>query len=336
MPVSDHTHKSSNEHIFPKSIGGKLKAKNLLCQKHNSLFGHSIDATLEKAFLPYCIMLGVNQISNRNEKHFIANIGNRKIKVYANGRTELAKPSLNSTIDETTGIEQIQIEAPNEKYLNQLLSQLKKDRPNLKSQVKTENKYNVRIDTIDYQPSFKIPFFDKDIHRSICKTLANYWIYSGKPKDSIKPLIQYILDQNLLPIVPFYNTEIILTKPNKAILNSLVIVGCSHLKKLVGYVELLDAYRVIIQIDSNYSDLDFCLHFSENVFTNENFNNLQINHQALLDFNDYHLKAELLEETKISKGFARFAYFAKQKADFYQLVNLYKYSIRQSHSSNFY
>lgn len=321
LPLSDHSAQPSGEHIFPESIGGILQARGLLCQKHNNELGHSIDAVLSRAFLPYCVLLGLRGKNDDSKRSFQMEIAGRTVKFFSDGRTTLAHPEFQQVIDPTTGKSQIKIEAPDEEYLHLLMEQFKKKRPDLNMQEAQIESYPVSLEP-DGKPSrIEIPFFDQSIHRSLCKTIANLWMLRRAESEPIDPLIKFILNEHSLPIAPYYESDVIIDKPDHDILNSVVIHGSQEHKKLIGYIEVLDAFRFIVLIQADYTGPDLCLRLSENVTSDAPVDRVRVNTAPLLAFANYEINSDQLNLEAISKAFSRLSYAIKQRAEFNRIFN---------------
>lgn len=325
LPLSDHSAQPSDEHIFPASIGGILQSRGLLCQKHNNELGHTIDAVLSQAFLPYCVLLGLRGRNDDAKKSFQMEMAGRKVNVFSNGRATLADPKFERAIDPTTGKQLIKIEAPDEDYLRLLLEQFKKKRPDLNMQEAQIESYSVSLEP-DGKPSrIEIPFFDQSIHRSLCKTIANLWMLRRAESEPIDPLIRFILNKDSLPIAPYHGPDVLADKPDHGILNSVVIMGSQGNRKLIGYVEILDAFRYIVLIQANYTGPDLCLHLSENVMSDTSdapVDGVRINTAPLLAFSNYEIDSDQLNLEAIKKAFSRLAFAIEQKAEFNRIFNL--------------
>ncbi|TGL55686.1 HNH endonuclease [Leptospira wolffii] len=322
LPGDDHSNDSSDEHIFPQSIGGIFKVRGLLCAKHNNEFGHTIDSALEKALRPYCVLLGLDSSIEIGGKYFESEIAGRKIRTDSNGRTTIAKPKFEKETDTLTGKTQIRIEAPNEEYLKKMLAQLTKKDPGLKEKITKGEKYKIELDIRDSQPKIEIPFFNVGLHKSIFKTLANYWIYKGGSREHIEMLLKAISGISTVPTSPYYGgPEIITGKPKHYILNSLVIVGSEKHQKLVGYVELLDAFRFIVQLQSPYIGPDIKYNYPEMVIGAGSIDDLTIDYNALLNFTNYDIAAGQIDNKSVSAAFNKLYFNMMQISEFNKAFN---------------
>ncbi|PJZ68029.1 hypothetical protein CH373_18205 [Leptospira perolatii] len=321
LPGDEHSHDSSYEHIFPESIGGRLKVRGLLCAKHNNIFGYTIDSGLEKALRPYCVLLGLTQLAGHDPKYFELEVGERKIRIDSNGGKRISQPKFEKRLDPITGKTEIKIEAPDDEYLEVLLKQFAKKNPKLNIDVNQVEKLKIELDTKEYQPKIEIPFNNKNVYRSIYKTLVNYWIAKGQSVEYIYSLISALIDISPILTAPYYGTEILNGKVGPTIANSLVIVGSQKHKRLIGYVELLDAFRFIIQINSEYLGPDIELSLFENVLSDEVLDNLTVNSEALFTFEHYNQSIKQPDSNVFKGNFDRLYFNIVKISEFNGILN---------------
>lgn len=80
----------TEEHIIQNSFGGRLKSKNILCRKCNSILGSKIDAKLYNNLNFFDILMGIDKERKTKGGHITAFIDDDKIKLFSGLKYESA------------------------------------------------------------------------------------------------------------------------------------------------------------------------------------------------------------------------------------------------------
>lgn len=285
-----HDLESSAEHIFPRSIGGRQTIRGILCRRHNNALGHEIDAGFAKAFRAFTVAVGIVPSGSGSLPWTDIKTPNRDYRMFADGRIQMARPKIKVSKDYASKMASLSIEASDEGALRAYLRGFQKKYPQINVDTAMEKAYKLPLLQGENQLRMEFPFPSAEVYRAASKCLCNVWGFYEKPFGTISALIGYVGGEEGTDVTPYYEGEIILQKPKTALLNSAVIVGDESSGKLIGYIEILDAFRLIVPMSFSYEGPQLALRYSEDCFTGEAYQIAgldELNVDALLRFKDY-------------------------------------------------
>ena len=249
---------SSNEHIIPNALGGKLTAK-ILCKECNSNLGSSFDNCLAKSLEWFSCK--INHSRSRGTV--------QPVKVSIDGMTAL---SLQGGNYEGTKVEKVknnhyQIHALGK---NACLQAKKKAKEIIQKSAKkynwSEDKVNEQLEKLNSKiennikqiehpiVNFSIKFGDKDALLSVLKTAINFAIMKDIPLNYLNDAITVIKNHNDNDFKSFVNMfypENIF--PENSIYHTLILKGDPQIGSLYCLLSFYGVFNAIVLLSSNYN-----------------------------------------------------------------------------------
>lgn len=259
----------SEEHVILESLGSPLKAKGLLCLKHNNQFGDSIDKELFAQLGHFSDMLGVNK---RKKKKVLVGytVDNEEFQTSSGLKGSVViLIKIGDKDYEVTGVDEKDVRNQAKKLL--------------KKHARDDEWYKEACDKLDkaefqdlLPPEQKIWFKnylteDPKMQRfvinplmiqSFIKIALNYYFYNGGVPEHVNELISIIreIPENVKPSPKYVR----LVNPNgiyrkmrdEDVSHILYIKGCSKQGYLVAFVELFSFFRVMVFMNMTYSGAD--------------------------------------------------------------------------------
>lgn len=261
---------SSIEHIIPNALGGNLKSRNLICKSCNSRMGSEEDAVLAEQLNSIASMLDIKR--DRGQPQPIEVLNKDKIEKYSvllpGGKPEMTKPEIkvSDEVDEE-GKRTINVIARDKKHAKSILKGLQ-HKYNINDQYIEEILSNIEVKEKFFKESltFSTMYGGERAFKAVAKIALNYYIYSGGNIKWVEDFIEKYLSESydiLSRITFIYLDGDVVEKQRDEILHSILIIGDSGENMLYGYVELFNAYRVLILLNDSYegSDLRFSYFF---------------------------------------------------------------------------
>jgi hypothetical protein len=247
------------EHIIPDALGGKLKSKKILCQKHNTDLANELDGEFIHYFASFLSNLSVKKDKNNNITKGAPGIhAESGIKIQSKDGTFVP---IEPHWDENKNI----IFAPSTKVGNQYREKLKKD-----SQSKKEAIENATIKTeIEGMGLFPFGFDNQIFKRSFAKIAIGFACENGIKREDLKlaliPEKDKLMKINDKPaVIPYLplNQEMLLAdddgKGNEFYpMHVIKLFGDSYNNLLYCYVELFSVFKHYVILSDNYSGNDF-------------------------------------------------------------------------------
>ena len=260
---------SSIEHIIPNALGGNLKSRNLICKSCNSKIGSDEDAALAKQFEFITNMLNIKR--DRGEPQPIrvtTKDETKEYKLLPGGKPEMIKPEIkiSDKVDEE-GKREINVIARDKKQVKSVLKGVQR-KYNINNQDIEEilNSFEVKEEFFKEHLTFNSMFGGKKALKATAKIALNFYIYSDGNIKWVEDFVCKYLDKNydiLSRITFMYLDDDVVKKHEDEILHSILIIGDTRENILYGYVELFNAYRVLILLNDYYEgpDLSFSYFF---------------------------------------------------------------------------
>lgn len=251
-----NVHNCSEEHIFLNALGGKLKARNLLCKQCNSMFGDDIDSELARQFNFIANMLNIER--DRGKPQSFDAIDCQDGTVYSlepGGIPVLKYPVIKKEVQETKT--RFTIRARDVKQWRAVAKGLKRKYPEIE-----QNKTLTNISTtkkkkyLDNELSFKMEFGGVKAFRSLCKSAINFYLYKNGNIANIRHLIPYVTGkfEDKQIVKPVYFGYDPISKNDSEVLHSIIIKGDAHENLLYAYIELFNFYKILVLLNDNYTD----------------------------------------------------------------------------------
>ena len=178
----------SIEHIFPNSIGGRLKSSTLLCKKCNSNYGRKSEAELSKQLNFFTNFLMIKRERGKPQ-HVLMKNEKTGEKYYINnkGMPIMVKPSID--LKEIDNKLHFSITARNIKEGREILSGLSRKYKNM--DVDKILKQAGQIEQEIIEPlNFTLTVGGEEVLPAILKIALSYYIYKTRDKSSVVDAIQ--------------------------------------------------------------------------------------------------------------------------------------------------
>ena len=279
------TEHSYDEHIILNSLGGKLKSESLICRPC-SVSLDKIDAALSHSLNSFGLLLGIKRDRGTNPRILVTIIDTgEEIYLESGGKPVLTnKPIIIDNLADNEKPSLI-IKVKDEAQLRKILTGKKRKNPllNVEEIVKSAVSRQVEISFVRY----KISLGDEQF-RSVCKMAINFYMYHGGKRDLITHLIPYIKGEcNKRCVNYYYPNDLIATSNlSESFVHTLFIKGNPEEKILYGYIELYNAFRLIVLLSDSYEESFFQEVYSFDVLSRKEVDkgiNINISRKEILD-----------------------------------------------------
>jgi hypothetical protein len=243
----------SDEHIIINAAGGRLKSKELICDKCNPAFSQ-MDQKLAKQLNHLANMFMVSR--HRGDPPAIESIRpstGEKYLVEPGGKPKLAKASVKKIVDGENV--NISVKARNEEELRNHLKGIAKDFPQL--DIEAAMKAAVRQkEYIDEPLQHETSIGGTEVFRAICKCATNFFIYKNGDVAEIKHLIPYITGKAELNVVWLHYRDGLYELGEEECSHVIHLVGDSAEGVLYCYVDYFNVYKFIVMLSDAYAGID--------------------------------------------------------------------------------
>lgn len=248
------TANEADEHILLNAAGGRLKSKELICNKCNSDFGETIDGILAKQLNNLSNMLMVKR--HRGEPQPI--IGEKqstgeKYIFEVGGKPKITKPTIGKTVSGNNT--NISITARSEKELREILTGIAKKNPQFEVEEAMKSA-KWREEHFEEALHFQNTIGGDEAFRAICKCATNYFIYCKGDPAQIKHLIPYIKGEEQKEVVwMHYQDKLYELKPDESS-HIIHLIGNKQEGILYCYVDYFNTYKYLVMLNDNYQGQD--------------------------------------------------------------------------------
>ena len=246
---------NSVEHIIPNALGGRIKAKNLLCKRCNNIFGETIDVELIQQVGHVATLLGVKR-DRPNANAFV--IGKK-----ANGEDVRVGPKLRPfsvLLLNTPDGKEISFYKSTE---NEMVSYARGHKRRMESKgIKVDWREWTELpnDEKVYFPNNKSTTFNnsgyggKDFYEAIAKIAINFYLMKGGKSEFIEEVIQFVSQPSESnPYVRFYYSDEIVHKLlTDEVSHLLYLRGDTKRRILYCYIELFSAHNLLVKLSTEY------------------------------------------------------------------------------------
>ena len=245
---------ASLEHVFPNSIGGRLKGR-LLCRKCNSDLGGNADAELAECMNFFANFLDIRRDHGSPQpiEGVIESTG-EKILRFPDGTARHRDPKIKTQRngDQFT----YEIRASNRREVEKHLRNIKRKRPKLdldaaRAAIKEEPRESNQIfrSTLD--------FGARGLLRSVTKIAVNFFLSVGGERSQISHLLPYIRSGESEGPTWYFEPDLpIFDEYDRDIFHSILLVGSSKERYLYAVVQLFSVTRYAAELNANYCGPD--------------------------------------------------------------------------------
>ncbi len=274
---------NSKEHVFPQSIGGSIKIRNVFCVECNGKLGELYDTKLADNFHLFRTLFQVYRDYKRPHPGYKLDTKDSPLISYVNNEGKLAfqtgkyyvSPSEAIVLQES--VEKLEIE----------LEKIKKKNPSLSVSTNTKDSDEL----YDFQKlSAKLCFAtgDKDVSFSIMKTALTSYLYLGADRDLITHFPD-VFHPNLYPSRLVSPIGISKLYPEKStdmnLSHSVKIVFSSEKRAILAIIELFNTFQYSVILSNKYVGQNQELDLSQNAITGKkNECKLNFSNEEFLNF----------------------------------------------------
>ncbi len=239
----------SNEHILPKSIGGRITSYQLLCKTCNNLLGHKIDNLISVHLAEFFSLLSIKNSNGEYTK--------TKIKL-DNGKSIELDPSIGIVEDKPH--ENFQTDG--NKFSLAIISKSKKQMIQYFNKYKNPKYSNLQINEVEYIETHKYDLLKDrkslvtipkgNLIPAISKIAIGYYLFNGGSISKIKHLIDNLDKKNNYTGVFFYYPVPKPKHSKKYFYNIIHLISDPSESIEYIYIEIFGTCKYMIIIDPNY------------------------------------------------------------------------------------
>lgn len=240
----------SEEHVIPNSIGGRKKVKGFICRICNSFCGEAWDSILAKQLNPLNLLFKVTRQRGNSPAQNFKTIDGNEIRLNSDSSLGLLKPSLQK--NQANGKAKIRVSARSSKELRTMLKGLKRKNPTLDIEecVKNAKEQPFYLEAL---LNMSLSFGGQEVGKSLIKsTLALAFLNGINPNvcgNALRHLRNDVAETNF---GFFYDSDVILNRPQDKIFHCVAICGETKNKLLLGYIEYFGIYRMMVCLSDSY------------------------------------------------------------------------------------
>lgn len=272
---------NSSEHIILNAIGGKLKAKNLLCKNCNSRFGNDADKILahELSFLSSFLEVKRDNGKIQDIKNGTT-VSGTKYNLIDGHKPQISKPLI---VKPTIESPILQVKGRDKKEVMQIVNGHKRNYPDLDVS-KAEEKLVFEEYYVQEPINFNWGVGSDGTFKSLTKSAVNYYIYTQDRTEEVSHLFSYLKGDEVLKIAKHY-LKVEIEERDENIFHLIHIENSDNY--LYCYIELFGAYSFIVLLSEKYSGktVNSTYHYDliNNISTDKKMN-LNLSHEVF-DFN---------------------------------------------------
>ncbi|WP_394651229.1 HNH endonuclease [uncultured Acinetobacter sp.] len=235
---------TSEEHIIPNAIGGRLK-RVCLCRNCNTKAGDQWDSGLAKQLNLLSILFSVARERGDSPNEMILNNELEKILFREDGTIIASAPKTNITEDNNGEIH-IEVQSASSKTAKQIISGfLKKENLYAKSEIE----YREELESYSLDFSISFDFTDESFARSLVKMAYLYAYSSGIEGRNLDSAFAYLDGESKEHCFgPCYKEDLVINRPEEVPIHVVVVKCCAINKIVYGYLELFGFIRVIVKL----------------------------------------------------------------------------------------
>lgn len=322
----------STEHIIINACGGRLKSKSLLCNKCNSFFGEDFDAELAEQTNYFANLLDIKrERGNPQDIDGVYSKSGIPATIQSGWKHNYSQPEIRKEdIDEKSIKLFIRARNPNE--FRQIITGLKKRYPTIDVDETINSSERA---TINEPISFVMKIGVDGTHKSITKTIINFFIYKGGDKSYIKNLIPYLEGKKDNKEILLYLPETKIYLPEVDEVSHLIkIVGNPFDRILYGYIELFNVFNYLIIINNEYDGHEIDYTYSYDLVKNlEIYPKIQLK-ISRSDLTNYFTKNQSIPVSRLHERLQNFGQVVMKRQEQKQIQNIIREVVSDFLSKN--
>lgn len=252
---------SSDEHIIPESINGRLHSKEIICHDCNNKFGSKVDTILSESFSLFIHML---ELKNARTV-YVEDPEGRKYTKDKKNKIKPVKPEI--SIQKKNGLLYINIQGDEKNALKLLEKQKKKFQLNGGDPIKLE----IKRDSLSQPPlSIEISMdIDSRLTLVLNKIALEFYAYNNLDLSSVQDLLDQVgkLDFTLSNVTICNLKQESRTFEDGEVSHFLYLKTDENKKLLYCYVELFNIVCAVVILKTNYTGPEINIQHRQDVIT---------------------------------------------------------------------
>lgn len=282
-------HNSSKEHLIPRSIGGRKKVNEFICNNCNNDAGATWDADLAKCLNPLSLLCKIKREGNDVPAQEFSFTSGEKVLLRPDGSMTPSIPVFSKKETEDGKLE-INIQARSMTEAERMLKGLKKKYPEFNIE---EAKGELSLNENYVESSLHIPLQlgNAGAGRSLVKTALAWATENGVEVNLCNEATAYLTDQKAPACFGYYyEKDLIEDRPKDKVLHCVAISNLNTEGQLLAYVEYFSAWRIVVRLSDCYSGPDIHTIYAIDPIQAESVSlnfNMNLSKKDILDIYDY-------------------------------------------------
>ncbi|WP_425919531.1 HNH endonuclease [Acinetobacter sp. TSRC1-2] len=276
FPFDDQDVKDSKEHIIPQSIGGRDKVTGFICISCNNGKGNEWDSKLATQLGYLSLLFKIKKERSKVPSLVLKTDAKNEYLVKEDGSINLTKPYFDDSKQLEGNRIEISIKAKDEKEAIAQIMRAKKKYPKLETE-KFLEQVQMRDRYVDESFIYSTgQLNDEPCEKSIVKTAIAMAVKHGVPPEKCDYVKKYITgESDQYCFGYFYETDLILNRPQGVPLHCVFIKGDSNNGVLWAYIEYFSVHRGLVCLSTSYEGETFQEYYAINPKTAQKINNLE-------------------------------------------------------------
>lgn len=248
-PLTEDT--NSREHLIPRSIGGRKKVKNFICESCNNNAGATWDAELAKYLNPLSLLCKIKRDGGEVPAQKFSFISGEEIVLKSDGSMAIPKPAF-SKKETSDGKLEINIQARSPEEARQMLEGLKKKHPEFNID-EAERHLSYTSNNATSPLHIQLEFGGEKAGRSVVKTALAWAVENGLEASTCLEAVSYLREKNAPACFGYYyEKDLIKNRPQDRVFHCVGISNKNTQGQLLAYVEYFSAQRIIVRLTDDY------------------------------------------------------------------------------------
>ncbi|PWV55519.1 HNH endonuclease [Chitinophaga sp. S165] len=243
------TENSSEEHILPQGIGGRLTSTELLCRNCNSKYGSTIDKDLSKQFESFVALLRLKRQRSK-ELPILKNLISPSGKLFTLKDGRFPEP-VHSPVTKTAN--GYSINARNEEEFQAILKGFKKKYPG-SDFMEMENKVERSSSYMEEPIQIQMNVGGDSLLKAVGKIALNYYLSKHGDRKYVTPLLDFINGNlNNDEYVHHHLIEPSISWNPREVSHTICLQGNPDTHTLVAYIILFSSASYIVNLSETYA-----------------------------------------------------------------------------------
>jgi hypothetical protein len=241
----------SQEHIIPNAIGGTRTVRGIYCVRCNSDSGSKWDSEACRQLEFLASHLGIIRERGTGRAVELVTLSGKPVRKHADGRLSFPRSKPNIT-PKGDGVE-IRIQATTRAEAEKTLRGLKRKYPKLDIEAalaSIDNKESYLAEPIKAELTFGGGLSG----RSAVKSALTLAISQGISPQLCNLALNYLRNEaSDCPFGYYGKRDLVTNRPRGRVFHCVAVAGDPRAKRLTGYVELFNIYRMVIALSDRYT-----------------------------------------------------------------------------------